>query len=839
MVPQRLIRRLITIVAPLLLVTLAACRQAATDVPTPTPAATAPADPTPGPAADAWAAIQARGRLVIGTSADYPPFAYYTPEFELTGYDVALARLIGERLGVEVELNDLAFDGLAGALQIGQIDAAVAAISVNDQRRQLVDFSTVYYVSEGAALARPDFGVIVTGVEDLAPYRVGVQEGSVFQTWLEETAVAPGVLPPGNLLVYTQNEQAVNDLSAGRVDVLIADRLPLEVAAESNGLALVGRGLNEQALAVALPQGSSLTGRINEVLAELEADGTLAELAGRYLELDEAELAPLPTPDPADDATPERAVQPPAGCVDAMALVAHLSLDDDGMRSPPPIAPGTAFEKSWRIQNVGTCTWDSRYALTPVGGNVPQARMGGQATPITGTVPPGATVDVVVSLVVPLTPGVYQGFWSMRGPTGLLFGERVWIGITVVEPPTPTPAPTTAPSPGISFTVDRTNIRAGECVTFRWNVSDAAQVYFSAQGQPWQLNGVAPSGSQAECPNATTTYDLRVVAADGQTDIRSIVVNVQPAPNAPFITFFTVTPGFQITVGQCVDVRWQVAGDVDHVRVSRNNQILWDGAPLNGTSRDCPPEGEASYLVDVSGPGGTAQGRHNVTVLPQSTPPPQATATPVPPTPPPGSQPPLINAFAVRPGQIDPGGCVSVIWSAGGNVARVQIKRNGAVVVDLADLAGSFNDCLPLDGTYTYRVEATSPEGLLAFQQGSVIVGTGQSGIVGGWRLVNLNGAAIIAGTEITAVFGDGGNLSGSSGCNSYSAAFQVNGSSLAVGSLGGTQATCPNPTGIMEQEQLYRLVLGSATGFTVEGRQLSIRSSRGQLTFESLAEPR
>ena len=810
----------------LVLLALAACRQPAAETPTLEPAtaeataATTTTAATPGPAADAWAAVQQRGRLIVGTSADYPPFAFYTEAFELDGFDIALARSLGEQLGVEVEFSDMAFDGLGGALQVGQIDMAIAAISVTEARRALVDFSGVYHVSQDAALARTDSGLALRSLADLAPYRVGVQAGSVFQTWLQEVGVDAGVLSSGNLLAYTHTDEAIDDLIAGRVDVIIADRLPLEVVARDDAaLAIVGRGLNEQQFAVALPRGSNLTPLVNDALAALEADGTLADLAARYLSLEEAELLPLPTPELPE---PARATVA-AGCLDAMSLVAHLNLDDNNMAAPPPISPGTAFQKTWRVQNVGTCTWDSGYQLTPVGGNVPPARMGGRAVPLTGTVAPGATVDVTVDLVAPLAPGIYQGFWSMRAPTGLLFGERIWVGVEVAELPTPTPPPTGIPLPGVTFTVDRSNIRAGECVTFAWDVSGAGQVYFYAEGQPWQLNGVAANGARVECPNVSTTYTLRINQADGTLDLRPSRIEVTPAPNAPSITFFTVTPSFQTTAGQCIEVRWQVDGEVSNVGVARNDTMLWDGAPLNGTSRDCPPVGEAVYTLDVSGPGGTAAGRQNVTVLP-------APATAVPPI---GNTGPVVNAFAVTPAQIAPGQCVNVLWNVGGNVVRTQILRNGAVALDFALVSGSISDCLNTPGTYTYRVDAIGDNGAVAFQQASVTVGAGQSGLSGSWRLVNLNGAAIIPGTELTAVFGDGGRLSGSSGCSSYSAAYQLNGSSLAVGSLTGSGQFCDQPVGIMQQEGLYQTVLAAASGFTVEGNQLTIRSARGQLTFD------
>jgi ABC-type amino acid transport substrate-binding protein len=662
---------------------------------------------------DAWPQVQERARLIVGTSADYPPFAYYNEEFELTGYDVALARLLGERLGVAVEFNDMAFDGLGGALQVGQIDAAIAAISVTDQRREQVDFSNIYFVSEGAALARADSGITVTGVTDLAPHRVAVQAGTVYQTWLEEEAVDAGILSADNLLIYVAADKAVEDLRAGLVDVVIADSLPLEVAARNDRLQIVGRGLNRQRLAVAVTRGSTLLSPINQALFELQNEGQLAALAQQYLDLEQAELQPLPT----DEATPEATAESaPAtgGCVDAMALVAHLSLDDDGMRSPPPISPGTPFQKSWRIQNNGTCAWTTGYMLTYVGGNVPQASMGGSVAPIQTTVAPGETYDVSVNLVAPLVPGVYQGFWTMRAPNGLLFGDRIWVGITVPSQPTPTPEPTTVPSPDVRFEVDRTSIRAGECVTFSWEVSGGGSVFFSAQGQPWENNQVAASGSQAECPPVTTSYELRVLLADGTIDLHTRRVDVQPSLAAPFFDSFSVTPNQPIAVGECVDVRWRISGEVTNVRVTRNDTVLWNGAPLSGTSRDCPPAGTATYSIEAVGPGGTSHALESITVL--------AEATSLPATPGVPGQSPIINSFTAAPDRLPVGQCLTVAWDVGGDVNRVQLRRNGVLVLDFALFTGSITDCLTVEGAYVYRLDASNAAGRVAFKGVTVTV---------------------------------------------------------------------------------------------------------------------
>lgn len=105
---------------------------------------------------DDWERVQANGTIVFGTAADYPPFSFYDSNFQLDGFDIALAKELAKRLGVEARFNDFAFGGLLDALQLGQVDAAIAAISVTPDRQQIVDFTNLYFVSDDALLVRGD-----------------------------------------------------------------------------------------------------------------------------------------------------------------------------------------------------------------------------------------------------------------------------------------------------------------------------------------------------------------------------------------------------------------------------------------------------------------------------------------------------------------------------------------------------------------------------------------------------------------------------------------------------------------------------------------------------------
>lgn len=236
------ISTLVLLALGLLAMLLAACTN---PQPTPTPTATpAAAVTTPAPAVpdhtDAWQRIQSAGRIVVGVSADYPPFESYDANFQLDGFDIALMKAIGEKLGVEVEFNDFAFDGLFGALQIGQADAAISAISETPERRELVDFSDVYFISHGVALGSDQANLpVIASVEDLRGLRVAVEGGTIFESWARDELLAPGIVTEADLHVYTDVEKAVKDVQRGLVDVVLLDLQPALAFTQQGGVKIV------------------------------------------------------------------------------------------------------------------------------------------------------------------------------------------------------------------------------------------------------------------------------------------------------------------------------------------------------------------------------------------------------------------------------------------------------------------------------------------------------------------------------------------------------------------------------------------------------------------------
>jgi len=149
------------------------------------------------------------------------------------------------------------------------------------------------------------------------------------------------------------------------------------------------------------------------------------------------------TPDPQTQSpaseTPKPSVtpSPTEGCIDKADFVKDVTVPDDTRMDS-----GENFDKIWRLENAGTCTWTTDYSVVFDSGNI----MGGSpTTALSGSVPPGGTVDISISLTAPLTNGIHKGNWKLRNDRGLLFG----IGgdgdspffVQIIVGPTPTPQP--------------------------------------------------------------------------------------------------------------------------------------------------------------------------------------------------------------------------------------------------------------------------------------------------------------------------------------------------------------------------------------------------------------
>ena len=407
---------------------------------------------------NSWARVQQAGMLRAATAADYPPFSYYNNNYDIDGFDPALIEDIGNVLGVDVATADFAFEGLGSALKVDQADVAIAAISVTGERKKQFDFSNVYYVGEDGILAQKDSSIDqINKPSQMKGQRVGVQKKSIYESYAQNILVGEGIIGRNQLFSYAKPEHAIDDLRRGRLDLVMMDLQPATLALSDGDLKLVGKGINPQRLAIAVPPGANaLRSKINEALLTLQNQGRINQLIQIHLGLRPEDIIPPPTPEP----TPEVTVTPlptatpdptPEACINAMEFIGHLNLDDKNMKRLPSVDPGESFQKGWRIKNTGTCTWNSTYFIKYVEGSEPAAEMDGQPTAIKGAVEPGQTYDMYVDLNAPAEPGKYAAYWQMHSPDNKAFGQTVWVAVKVspTEPgePTNTPVPEASATP--------------------------------------------------------------------------------------------------------------------------------------------------------------------------------------------------------------------------------------------------------------------------------------------------------------------------------------------------------------------------------------------------------
>ena len=247
------------------------------------------AAPTADAGADAPAAaeggklaeIQAAGKLVVGTSADYAPYESIDESGAFVGYDMDLIRAIGEKLGVEVEIQDMPFDSLIAAVQEGKIDAVIAAMQATAERDEQVDFTIPYRMTKDAFVASGDSTLVIEKPEDAAGKSIGAQTGTVQEGWIQDTLVDAGLTAADQVFSYERADQAALDVANGRIELLLMDAEPSIALAEETGLKilLITELTAEGGKSIAIPEGSAdLKAELDRIIQELIDDGTVQKI---------------------------------------------------------------------------------------------------------------------------------------------------------------------------------------------------------------------------------------------------------------------------------------------------------------------------------------------------------------------------------------------------------------------------------------------------------------------------------------------------------------------------------------------------------------------------------
>ncbi len=219
----------------------------------------------------------AGGVLVMATNAEFPPYEYHEGQ-EIIGIDVDIAKAIAAELGMELEIEDVAFDSIIPEITSGKADIGLAGITVTEDRKVSVDFSDTYAKASQMIIVKEDSEI--AGPEDLKGVVVGVQLGTTGDLYVSDLE-ADGT----TVERYNKGFEAVQALSQGKIDAVVIDGEPAKTfVSETEGLKMLDEAFTEEEYAIAVKKGNTeLLDKVNAALASLEEKGTLDEIIGNYI----------------------------------------------------------------------------------------------------------------------------------------------------------------------------------------------------------------------------------------------------------------------------------------------------------------------------------------------------------------------------------------------------------------------------------------------------------------------------------------------------------------------------------------------------------------------------
>ena len=270
--------------AALMAAALTACssKPAETAAPETTQAQTAEAAPeTEGETAEAseeatGGAEAAGGTLVMATNAEFPPYEYYE-DGDIVGIDVEIAKAIAAKLGMELQIEDMAFDAIIPAVTSGKADFGAAGMTVTEERQRSVEFTDTYANSNQVAIVKEDSDI--TGSDALAGKIIGVQLGTTGDALATE-------IKDATVERYNKGLEAVQSLTQGKIDAVVIDQATAEAfVKKTEGIKILEEKMSEEEYAIAIKKGNmELVEKMNEAIKELKEEGKVDEIVAKYMD---------------------------------------------------------------------------------------------------------------------------------------------------------------------------------------------------------------------------------------------------------------------------------------------------------------------------------------------------------------------------------------------------------------------------------------------------------------------------------------------------------------------------------------------------------------------------
>lgn len=231
-------------------------------------------------------ATKTEGVLTFGTNAEFPPFEFVAGSGvidQYDGIDMAIAKQIAEENGMTAAIENMEFDSLLIALENGQIDAAIAGMTVTEDRKESADFSVPYYTATQVMIVKEDSDI--AAATDMADKKICVVQGYTGEVCVQDLGYSYEAFKKGT--------EAIMELVNGKCDVVVIDSATAQKYVQDNeGLKIVedASAFESEEYAIAVKKGNTaLLDMINKSIEAKLADGTISELGAQYTEAITAE----------------------------------------------------------------------------------------------------------------------------------------------------------------------------------------------------------------------------------------------------------------------------------------------------------------------------------------------------------------------------------------------------------------------------------------------------------------------------------------------------------------------------------------------------------------------
>lgn len=216
-------------------------------------------------------------KLILATEAGFAPYEYYQ-DGEIVGVDIDIAREIAASLGKELVIKDVSFDFIINEIKSGKSDIGAAGMSITKERLEEVDFSVEYAVSNQVVIVPMDSKI--TSIDQISNQRIAVQLGTVADSYVNKNYKDATVIRQKKYL------SMVEDLKAGKVDLIIMDLLPAsEIVKSNDGLKILDEYLFTDKYGMAIKKGNKeLLDKVNDVLTRLMSEGKIEEYTIKHLQ---------------------------------------------------------------------------------------------------------------------------------------------------------------------------------------------------------------------------------------------------------------------------------------------------------------------------------------------------------------------------------------------------------------------------------------------------------------------------------------------------------------------------------------------------------------------------